>query len=272
MKIRILSDLHIEFFPFDIPGQPADPETVLVLAGDIGVITDKRPLQFFLQKAAAQFRAVVMVLGNHEYYRSIWPDALDELRGWAIAENVYILEKSVVAIDDVTFLGATLWSDFEHANPLSMAYCQACINDFSLIGARPESACQAFDQRPRPFSPAMALEDHYAARAWLATAMATMRSAGRKTVVVTHHGVAPGSINPKYIGSSTNGAFVSDLSALLIAGQPSLVIHGHVHDSVNYCLDSIEHPIPVVANPRGYTKRSDTQENKRFDPLLTVEV
>jgi len=272
MKIRILSDLHIEFFPFKIPALATDPETVLVLAGDIGVIIDKSPLQAFLQRAAEQFKAVVMVLGNHEYYRSIWPDAIDELRRWPLPANVHILEKASVEIDGIVFLGTTLWSDFENEDPLSMIHCQRYINDFSVIGVHPGA------QRRHPFadtgsfSPAHAIEAHRVSRQWLTTHMTETGAAGKKMVVVTHHGVAPGSINPKYIGSNTNGAFVSDLSELLIAGQPELVIHGHVHDSVNYTLGDPAHPIRVIANPRGYTKREGTQENKCFDPVLMVEV
>lgn len=272
MKIRILSDLHIEFFPFDIPRLPDDPETILVLAGDIGVVADQKPLESFLQLAATRFKAVVMVFGNHEYYRSVWPDALHALRRWTLPDNFHVLEKNCIEIDDVVFLGATLWSDFENGNPLSMMHCQRYINDFRVIGARAKSRLHdPFPDAPG-FSPLDALEEHRATRQWLATGMARTNAAGKKMVIVTHHGVAPPSVNPKFIGSPTNGAFVSDLSELLMAGRPRLVIHGHVHDSVDYTLGDPGHPIRVIANPRGYTKKKNTQENKCFDPMLAVEV
>lgn len=272
MKIRILSDLHIEFFPFTIPPLATDRETVLVLAGDIGVIVDKTPLQAFLQRAAEQFKAVVMVLGNHEYYRSIWPDAIDELRGWALPANVHILEKNSVDIDGIAFLGTTLWSDFENENPLSMMHCQRYINDFRVIGMRPGTRRRYPFPNTGSFSPVDALEEHRTSCQWLATSMAETVATGSKMVIVTHHGVAPHSINQKFIGSPTNGAFVSDLSELLIAGRPQLVIHGHVHDSVDYILGDPARPIRVIANPRGYTKKKETQENTCFDPMLTIEV
>ncbi len=272
MKLRILSDLHIEFFPFSIPPLATDPETVLVLAGDIGVIADKTPLQAFLQKAADQFKAIVMVLGNHEYYRSVWPEAINELRRWMLPDNVHILEKTSVDIDDLVFLGTTLWSDFENESPLSMMHCQRYINDFRVIGMRPGMKRRYPFPDTVNFSPADALEEHRASCQWLGAHMAEKDATGKRMVVVTHHGVAPGSINPKYVDSPTNGAFVSDLSELLITGRPRLVIHGHVHDSVDYTLGDSGHPIRVIANPRGYTKKEGTQENKCFDPMLTVEV
>ncbi|ETF03484.1 hypothetical protein W822_08975 [Advenella kashmirensis W13003] len=272
MKIRILSDIHIEFFPFDIPRLPDDLETVLVLAGDIGVVADQKPLQSFLQLAATQFKAVVMVFGNHEYYRSVWPDALHDLRRWTLPDNFHVLEKSSIEIDDVVFLGATLWSDFENENPLSMMHCQRYINDFRMIGTHAKAGPYRPFSDTDCFSPKDALEEHRASCRWMADCMAEIGAAGRKMVIVTHHGVAPHSVNQKFIGSPTNGAFVSDLSELLMAGRPRLVIHGHVHDSVDYTLGDSGHPIRVIANPRGYTKKKNTQENKCFDPMLAIEV
>ena len=272
MKIRILSDLHIEFLSFEIPAHPDDSETVLVLAGDIGIIAKKDPLHAFLTKAACQFKAVVFVHGNHEIFNSIWPDALHVIKGWDLPENLHILERESVEIDDVIFLGATLWTDFENEDPLSMMKCQSSLNDFKLIGVRFEPGRRTLPHNAGRFTAPISLQDHKTTCQWLAKSMAEFGASGKKMVVVTHHGVAPGSIHSKYAGNPLNGAFVSDLSDLLIAGGPVLVVHGHIHESVNYWLDHPERPIQVIANPRGYAKIVGTQENKSFNPLLTVEI
>ena len=120
MKLRILSDLHIEFHPFEIPPLKTDRETVLILAGDIGVIHRKTELKSFLRQAAAQFRAVIYVLGNHEFYRGVWPDALQTLRTWHLPDNIHVLERQWVKIDDIVFLGTTFWSDFDNKDPTAM--------------------------------------------------------------------------------------------------------------------------------------------------------
>lgn len=85
---------------------------------------------------------------------------------------------------------------------------------------------------------------------------------------MTHHGIAPGSTHERYRGDCLNGAFVSDLTPLLEETRTVLAIHGHVHDSFDY----VAHHTRIVVNPRGYTHVGYTQENKAFDPYLTVEI
>lgn len=63
-KLRILSDLHLEFGPLDIT--PAG-EDVLILAGDIGVYNDGAV--WARDYARRHDVPVVMIAGNHEYYR-----------------------------------------------------------------------------------------------------------------------------------------------------------------------------------------------------------
>ena len=66
-----------------------------------------------------------------------------------------------------------------------------------------------------------------------------------RTVVVTHHGVAPLSIHPRYGDERVNAAFASDLRHMLDLAD--LWIHGHVHDSFDYRVGDAR----IIANPRG---------------------
>ena len=61
MKLYVVSDLHIEFGPFDPPPTSAD---VVVLAGDthLGV----KGITWALEHFSAQ---VIYIAGNHEYYK-----------------------------------------------------------------------------------------------------------------------------------------------------------------------------------------------------------
>lgn len=265
MRCRILSDLHLELHPFAIPPLTEDPQTVLVLAGDIGMIKKAEPLCEFLVQASRQFRAVVYVLGNHEFYRSRWPGALAQVRGWGLPANVQVLEREVAEIDGVAFVGATLWTDFERGSPTAMITAGYAMNDFTVIGRDldPDSA----NQRPR-FLPEHALADHRRSRAWLSQTLGALHARGQKAVLVTHHGIAPGSIHARYRGDALTGAFVSDLTPLLRKTRPALAIHGHVHDSFDYVVGATR----VVVNPRGYARDACSQENKAFNPHLTVEV
>src|SRR5699024_10693183 len=161
MKLRILSDLHIEFHPFVIPPLADDAQTVLILAGDIGVIRRHEELAQFLKQAAAQFFAVVYVLGNHEYYAGLWLQALDTLGSWNLPDNVHVLEREAVAINGVLFAGTTLWSDFEKADPAAMQAANA-MNDYHYIRTTDFQA-----DEPRALHPKDVLHDHYRSLEWL---------------------------------------------------------------------------------------------------------
>jgi len=267
MKLRILSDLHIEFHPFSIPRTSHDKETVLVLAGDIGVVYRRDELQKFLRSAAKQFRSVIYVLGNHEFYRGVWPDAMAALRNWALPDNVHVLERQWVRIDDIIFVGATLWTDFEGNDAQAMQAAECTLNDYHYIrvGAGDESEhCR--------LRPQMLLEDHSQSIVWLDATLSEFRRRGERCVLVTHHGISQASIHDSYRDSAVNGSFVSDCAALVERTRPELAIHGHVHNSFDYQIGNGANSTRVVVNPRGYTRRDDSQENPVFDPFLTIDL
>ena len=87
MKTLILSDLHLEFAPFEpAPDLGFD---VVVLAGDI-----HSPAKRAVQWAADRFRGkpVVYLLGNHEYYDGRLDTTLAEARREAEGTNVHLLD------------------------------------------------------------------------------------------------------------------------------------------------------------------------------------
>jgi hypothetical protein len=101
--------------------------------------------------------------------------------------------------------------------------------------------------------------------AWLDQRLATPY--GGPTVVVTHHAPSAKSIHPRFAGSILNAAFISDLEHLLGHERVDLWIHGHTHDSFDYCVNGTR----VLCNPRGYA-RDGVDENASFDPGLTIEI
>lgn len=267
MKLRILSDLHIEFHPFDIPRMDDDARTVLVLAGDIGVIHHRSQLESFLRHAAAQFREVIYVVGNHEYYAGLWPDALEVLRSWRLPDNLHVLERECVTIDNVLFVCATLWSDFDGGDRDVMREAAQVLNDFYYIRTQPDKTSE-----PRRLVPSDILSDFQRSVEWLDQTLEHAHSQSRACVLVTHHGVSRQSIHDTYRDNSLNGAFVSACDGLLKRYRPLLAIHGHVHNSFDYYVGTTTAQTRVLVNPRGYTRQDDTQENLFFDPYLTIEL
>ena len=109
-----MSDLHLEFPENSIfLKQNEIPVTgeILVLAGDIFYLKDKiAPRAKFWKWASENYRQVLIVPGNHEYYN--YSDVME--RGlqwkWMLRKNVGYYQNQVVSIDDTDFVLSTLWS------------------------------------------------------------------------------------------------------------------------------------------------------------------
>lgn len=74
MKIQYCSDLHMEFhenmrFMKSLPLEPVGD--VLVIAGDVGYLVDSTiPHLRFWKWASENYRQVLMIAGNHEFYNN----------------------------------------------------------------------------------------------------------------------------------------------------------------------------------------------------------
>ena len=102
---------------------------------------------------------------------------------------------------------------------------------------------------------------HRASRTWLTGVLETPFDG--PTVVVTHHAPAWASVAERYRTDRVTAAYASDLSALILATQPALWVHGHIHTPSDYRMGATR----VICNPHGYGR-----ENPDFDPALVVEV
>ena len=71
MKIQFFSDLHVDVAPIKPIVIPDDVDVVAV-AGD--VCQGVRNGFVALRKIVPEHIAIVMVAGNHEFYRHSWPD------------------------------------------------------------------------------------------------------------------------------------------------------------------------------------------------------
>ncbi|MBR0825713.1 metallophosphoesterase family protein [Bradyrhizobium manausense] len=262
MKIFIASDLHGEIRPhgYDVPeGLDFD---VAVFAGDIG--DGPEAVEWLLGQRALRDRPVLFVAGNHEYYNSILQDQASLIRDAARGTHITFLDgDEVPVIDGVRFLGCTLWTDyrFEARDQIIGLRSGMSVNDHRAILTSDGA------EYPTPLVPSAAYRRHLIERRWLIDRLAEGHDG--QTVVVTHHGVHPGSLHPRYAGDGAiNASFISDLSDVIAEHQPALWIHGHVHDTHDY---TVGETTRIVCNPRGYS-RGGRIENERFIPDLVVEL
>lgn len=253
MKIRYMSDLHLEFGDYLPPKHTEDSETTLVLAGDVGINISALP---FLVLMCEQFKYVIYIFGNHEFYhhsipgvRQNWKDVIEREHR---LDNLYLLDDTGVTLDGVRFLGSTLWTDFQN-DGLLMSLANRNINDFSII-------FQGVDLK-KLFTPMQSIQQHDMSIAFLER---ELKKGIPNTVVVTHHLPTYSSVSPRWRGSPLNASFATNLGWLMEKYKPEYWIHGHTHDSVHEVVDQTI----VLCNPKGYGK-----ENKSgFNPEASFEI
>lgn len=250
MKIRLFSDLHLEFGGFTPPPLKAD---LVVLAGDIHVGVEG------IAWAKEHFSGtpVVYVPGNHEFYGHRRDHLLLLMKAFAQGSNVHVLDDSALIYQGVRFLGATLWTDYclTGSQAVAMFDAHRTLHDFQVIRT---------DSR-NLLTPQDVLELHKRSRAFL-EGMIDCPFDG-KTVVVSHHSPCEQSVHPRYDvpGNHLNSAYASSLDALMGEGKVALWVHGHVHESFAYERNGTR----LASNPRGYTPKN---LNPLFNPGLLLEV
>lgn len=278
MKIHLLSDLHLEFCEIteDLSSIESD---VVVLAGDIS--TGAKGIAWAAM--IWQDRPVLYVPGNHEYYGRRYSQHRRTMREVADQyDNIHLLDRGVVVIDETMFVGATLWTDFEYwgkgdlvRKASAMAAGSRYLNDFRLITISDEA-----DDEGRRFMPEDSVQLHkieleflqyhlFRKPELLATEFGVERI--RKRVVVTHHLPSCKSVHTRYADSELTPAFASHLDEAV--AQSDLWLHGHTHDSIDYHVERKDgHVSRVVCNPRGYSRDKSGNENVLFDPAFVVEI
>jgi predicted phosphodiesterase len=277
MKIALVSDVHLEFGDLDFDN--TDNADVLILGGDICVasdITQRDPYNTmgeeyrsnrfhdFFQRCCARFPHVIFVVGNHEHYHGDFAKTIPHFRDvLGYLPNLHILEKQTFVLDDITFIGGTLWTDMNRRDTRTLHEISRMMNDFRCVSnsARLEDHRGWADR----FTTTDAADDHAAMVAFIDQTISA-NPAGRY-VVVGHHAPSKLSTHPRYQDQFImNGGYSSELDDF-IQNRPQIKLwtHGHTHEDFDYMIGGCR----ILCNPRGYInyeERADTWQ------LKTVEV
>ena len=281
MKIQLLSDLHLEVHP-RLKATPAPDADVLVLAGDIGSYQygSLLPGQHFglerfspLPQWAGWPVPVLFVPGNHEYDALDWDEAHSRLRSTCDALGIGWLEREVIPLNGMRFVGTTLWSDFD------ALLLNAQVTDLTQQLRMREKAFRAANfylkktgttRHSRPFMAAEIREHSLQCQAWLTEALAQPFEG--RTVVVTHFAPSLLSADPRYGLVPGTAGFCNALDSLL--HHADLWLHGHLHTPIDYLTcgqraDGSAWQCRVLANPLGYALKG---EQGAFDEQFTVQL
>ena len=135
MKIRIYSDLHLEFGRYASYLNQRHGEDLVILAGDIHVGVDG----VIWAKHTFPHVPVVYVMGNHEYYGENFDKLVEECKIVAQGSTVKVLEREALDVAGVRVLATTLWTDYEVMGPErideAMTWAEGNLADFWYIRA-----------------------------------------------------------------------------------------------------------------------------------------
>jgi Icc-related predicted phosphoesterase len=268
MRIQIVSDLHLEFSDINIKN--TNNADVLILSGDIMIASkvhkpeSEYGIRFrdFLKRCSFQFPHVVYVAGNHEFYSDgRFFDGIEQLRmACAVHENVYFLERDTKVIDDVVFVGGTLWTDMNKYDPLTLHAVRDMMMDYRAINNDKAGF--------RKLKPADTCERHKLTLDYIK--LVVDENKDKRCVVVGHHSPSFQSVHEQYRSEYLmNGAYHSSLEEVILdRPQIKLWTHGHTHHPFDYLIGETR----IVCNPRGYEQENGYSEGTGWNPEKVVEV
>ena len=279
MKIRIVSDLHVDVNNTMDFGFLKDKPDLLIIAGDTaGSCRKEKEFYSILSKNNIK---TISVGGNHlgyDYYEIRRVNKLfdidiplQETKEYCIKElknnkDCTFLENNYVEFNNIIIYGGTMYSDFLLYGKNQKDNCKKTaerwLNDFRYV--------TTYDKKQKVVRPVTA--DDY--EKWFKTFKRNLNKCIKETnkdiVVVSHFAPSINSIEGKYLnrenrfsspGSELNAVYAVNLEDF-IKQNPRIKIwaHGHVHSTHDYYIGQCR----VVCNPYGYFGYETTLESKDY--------
>ena len=277
MKIRILSDLHVDVNR-DVPFNLKDKDTFTVICGDTS--GDPKLTKKWISE---NIKNGLFISGNHLVYNkqnksiSTLRDQMSEDFGpdKPVTYLDCLCDKTTFykKINGILFIGTTLYTDFLYSNndlykndqqltrTINKSKAERTMNDYNWG--------KVFDIEHGNLRRLNSTD----CEEFFLNSMSKIRKLVEETektepntpiFIVTHHCPSPKCISPTYNDSDSNASYVSNLENF-ITSHPAIKCWacGHVHSQGNFkvgdCL--------VVMNPRGYCHWC---EDENFNENLTI--
>lgn len=252
MKIKYLSDLHLEFIhPLKINSfinkiKPNKDE-ICVLAGDIGNPYSKNYDEFMIF-INNNFKKTFIIAGNHEYYNN--GKTIDETKIFMKEyfnqyKNISFLDNSYELYENYYFVGCTLWSYINDTNYK--------INDIYSIKSLD---CNKYN------------ELNYESINFLENIITNNTKDSNNYIIITHH-IPSFSLTdiiyntPRMI--PYNQWFCCEMDKFIEKNSNKIKvwIYGHTHQQSDKIMDNVR----LICNPIGYPN-----ENKYVNFNKVVEI
>lgn len=258
MKLHVWSDLHLAMNglhpSFQKRRMKAD---VLIIAGDtieprhlIDHKIDIEITQYF-----KHYEKVFIVLGNHDFYNVIYDDAISIYKNYfSQYPNVHVLNDEVYEHNGVSFVGGTLWTNYNNHNPINIEACRNWMPDFDWMYMSSSSF----------ISPEFIISKHQMTAKYIESRL--IAHDYKPHVVITHHAPTFQVQNRERAGSRVDHAFVTDLDWLMHARENlPLWVYGHTHDNYDIMVNNTR----VYSNQAGYQNQ---QCYLKFNPWKVVQI
>lgn len=265
MDIRIISDLHIDINK-DYPITYND-DIFTIIAGDIA--GEPTEVDKWLKD---NIKRGIFIRGNHDQNYcdlknrsplNAWliPDLQEK---YPIDSDLSFLENQYKIINDIVFIGCTLYTDYKYGGNQynNMIMANRGLNDFRYG--------MWFDEKTHclvPLQPQYYLKLHEKSRRFISRTLKKFKD--KKCVLITHHGMSPKCIANEYVGDALNASYVSNMERLIKANPNlALVISGHIHASKDFMVGNTRY----IMNSYGYRNPAWGTVNTAFNPNLIVSV
>ncbi|KAL9614946.1 MAG: hypothetical protein Q9167_000588 [Letrouitia subvulpina] len=237
-----MSDLHLEvgqqYQDFIIPAKAP----FLVLAGNVGNLTNYELYLAFLKTQCTNFERVFLVLGSHEFFGTTRQEGIRLAKSLA-AENVLngklsVLHRERVDMDCVTILGCTLNS---HIAP----------KDFDAVAASTKDFLEIENWTVRDHN-----QEHSFDIEWLVGEINKIRSnedgENRRIIVITHHAPIMKAVS---MSSNVENPCSSALATDLLENMKYPTLSGvawWIFGRARHRCQISQGGVNVMSNPRGY--------------------
>ena len=249
--IQYASDIHLEIYPNRFR-KIIDPKgDILILNGDIGH-PFKQTYFYFLKWCKVNFKYVVLIPGNREYYGSSIKKAQKKMKRICKKTGVIFLNCGALEILEynIVILGATLWSKIPESNTFDVFMST---DDYKCIG---------------DFSPDISNDFHIFHKKWLRERIKFYKeyTPQYKIIVATHHApVSDITLAPMHRGKTMTCFYSSECTDIMKGVY--MWIYGHTHYNATFPvrLDGPDgEEIIITSNQRGYPGEITTYQKDQY--------